>query len=99
MKFNTENWRPRYVKLIPTKEKLTNATGLGTMVEVFDQSRLSKDFAKCLPKRSSPRSFGCYRLGFIQIASFLYGHDSLDDLEEFQEDPAIEAIMNLGLQL
>jgi hypothetical protein len=32
-------------------------------------------------------------LGLIQLSSFLYGHDSLDDLEEFREDPALEAIM------
>lgn len=88
-----QEWRPRSIKLIPTKEKLTDAVGLGTMVEVFDQSSLSKEFAQCLPKRSSPNSYGSYRLGLIQVSSFLYGHDSLDDLEEFQEDPALEAIM------
>ena len=86
-------WRPRYVKLVPTKEKLTDAVGLGSMVEVFDHSSLSKDFARSLPPRTSPRSYGGYRLGLIQISSFLYGHDSLDDLEEFQDDPALEAIM------
>lgn len=87
------NWQPRYVKLQPTKERLTDAVGLGTMVEVFDHSSLSKDFARCLPSRTSPNSYGSYRLGLIQISSFLYGHDSLDDLEEFQDDPALEAIM------
>ncbi len=86
-------WQPRYLKLIPTKERLTDAVGLGSMVEVFDHSSLSKDFAKCLPPRTSPNSFGSYRLGLIQVSSFLYGHDSLDDLEEFQDDPALEAIM------
>jgi hypothetical protein len=88
-----KEWRPRAIKLVPTKEKLTQATGLGTMLEVFDHSRLSKDFAKYLPRRTSPRSLGSYRLGLIQVASFLYGHDCLEDLEEFQEEPALEAIM------
>ena len=86
-------WKPRHIKLIPTEEKLTDAVGLGTMVEVFDLSSLSRDFMMCLPERSSPRSYGSYRLGLIQVSSFLYGHDTLDDLEEFQEDPALEAIM------
>lgn len=86
-------WRPRHIKLISTKEKLTDSTGLGTMVEVFDLSSLSSDFKECLPTRKSPRSHGSYRLGLIQLSSILYGHDSLDDLEEFQEDPALEAIM------
>lgn len=93
MRYTDENWRPRYIKLIPTKEKLTDATGLGTMVEAFDRSRLSHDFARCLPGRVSARSHGSYRLGLIQVSSFLYGHDTLDDLEEFKDDPALEAIM------
>lgn len=88
-----QEWRPRRIKLIPTKERLTDAVGLGSMVEVFDDSSLSKDFAQCLPKRTSPNSYGSYRLGLIQVSSFLYGHDTLDDLEEFEEDPALEAIM------
>lgn len=86
-------WKPKYIKLTPTNERLTDAVGLGTMVEVFDYSKLSNGFAKCLPSRTSPRSYGSYRLGLIQLSSFLYGHDSLDDLEEFQNDPALEAIM------
>lgn len=91
--FSKSEWRPRKVKLAPTKERLTDASGLGSMVEVFDASSLSSDFAKTLPARKSPRSHGSYRLGLIQLSSFLYGHDSLDDLEEFREDPALEAIM------
>lgn len=86
-------WRPRHIKLIPTKEKLTDAVGLGTMVEVFDLSSLSSEFGECLPRRKSPRSHGSYRLGLIQLSSILYGHDSLDDLEEFREDPALDAVM------
>ena len=93
MRFTDKNWHPRAIKLVPTKERLTDAVGLGTMVEAFDQSGISKEFAKSLPKRTSARSHGSYRLGLIQIASFLYGHDNLDDLEEFQNDPALEAIM------
>lgn len=62
-------------------------------MEVFDESPLSKPFADCLPERTSPRSHGSYRLGLIQLSSFLYGHDSLDDLEEFQDDPTLEAVM------
>lgn len=93
MDFSSKDWRPRKIKLVPTEERLTDATGLGTMVEIFDSSALSKPFADCLPERKSPRSHGSYRLGLIQLSSFLYGHDSLDDLEEFQDDPALEAIM------
>jgi hypothetical protein len=86
-------WRPRSIRLVPTKEKLTDAAGLSMLVEVFDQSSLSNDFARCLPKRTSPRSLGSYRLGLIQVSGFLHGQETLDDLEEFQGDPALEAIM------
>jgi hypothetical protein len=44
------------LKLIPTNEKLTAAAGLGTLIEIFDQSGLRGEFIKCLPERKSPRS-------------------------------------------
>ena len=68
-----------------TDEKLTAASGLATIMEVFDQSPLSRGFKEALPTRSMAhnRSGGSYRLGLIQLNSFIYGHDTLDDLEEF----------------
>lgn len=93
MSISKDSWRPRRIKLVATDERLTDATGLGTMVEVFDVSPLSKPFAESLPKRTSPRSYGSYRLGLIQLSSFLYGHDSLDDLDEFRDDPTLEEVM------
>ncbi len=93
MRFTNERWQPRHIKFEPTKEKLTDAAGLGTLVELFDGSPLSEGFRKCLPVRTHARSHGSYRLGLIQLSSFLYGNDSIDDLKEFQTDPALEAIM------
>jgi len=87
------NFKLRKLVLTPTDEKLTDAAGLGTLMEAFDSTPFSKEFAKCLPKRLSNRSFGSYRLGLIQMASFIYGHDCLDDLEEFQKDPSLEAVL------
>lgn len=84
---------PRKIKLVASKEKLTNAAGLGTMVEAFDESPLALKFADCLPERLSNRSKGSYRLGLIQLSSFLYGHDCIDDLIEFRQDPMLEAVM------
>ncbi len=63
------------------------------MLEAFDQSRLKKPFADALPQRNSPRSQGAYRLGLIQMASFLRGHDCLADLEEFRDDPMLSEVM------
>ena len=90
-----DHFRPTVFKLMATKDKLTAASGLATIMEVFDQSPLSEGFRNALPKRSTAngRSGGSYRLGLIQLNSFLYGHDCLDDLEEFRDDPLLEAAM------
>lgn len=93
MRFTNKRWQPRHVKFEVTKERLTDAAGLGTLMEIFDKSPLSEGFKKCLPVRTHSRSHGSYRLGLTQLSSFLYGHDSIDDLKEFQTDPALEAIM------
>jgi len=63
------------------------------MVEVFEQSSLYKGFVECLPKRISNRSYGAARLALIQLGSFLYGHDCIEDLEEFRDDPLFEAAL------
>jgi hypothetical protein len=75
-----------------TEDRLTAASGLATIMEIFDESPLSKPFREALPKRSTAnnRSGGSYRLGLIQLNSFIYGHDSLDDLDEFRDDPLLE---------
>ena len=43
----------RKIKIVSTKEKLTMAGGLGTMIELFDQTELKNEFIACLPERSS----------------------------------------------
>lgn len=90
-----EHFRPTIFKLMATEDKLTAASGLATIMEVFDESPLSSGFKAALPTRSTAngRSGGSYRLGLIQLNSFIYGHDSLDDLEEFRNDPLLEEAM------
>jgi hypothetical protein len=92
---NRGEFHPTIFKLMATEDKLTAASGLATIMEVFDQSPLALGFKKALPKRSqiNNRSGGAYRLGLIQLNSFIYGHDSLDDLEEFRDDPLLEAAL------
>jgi hypothetical protein len=84
---------PNFLRLQPTRQHLTSAAGLGTLIESFDSSALKPPFSKCLPERTSHRSMGSYRLGLIQLASFMYGHDCLADLEEFREDKTLEQVM------
>jgi hypothetical protein len=85
-------FHPTIFKLMATDDKLTAASGLATIMEVFDESPVSEGFKAALPFRSTAnaRSGGGYRLGLIQLNSFIYGHDSLDDLEEFRNDPMLE---------
>ena len=87
------DFSPRHIPLEPTTQRLTSAAGLGALIESFDQSPLKIPFAKSLPERISHRSQGSYRLGLIQLASFMYGHDCLADLEEFREDPSLLELM------
>src|SRR6185437_2821497 len=86
----------RKIKIIPTKEKLTASAGLGTIVEIFDQSGMKEDFIRCLPTRTSPRSQGSYKLALNMICGFLHGFDCLDDYDDFKGDEAIRAMFGEG---
>jgi hypothetical protein len=89
---NRGEFHPTIFKLLATEDKLTAASGLATIMEVFDESPLSRGFRQALPPRSTAngRSAGSYRLGLISLNSFIYGHDCLEDLEEFRNDPLLE---------
>ena len=84
---------PNFLRLEPTKQRLTSVAGMCTLLEAFDRSVLKEPFIKCLPERSSNRSQGTYRLGLIQLGSFIYGHDCLADLEQFRSDPVMTEVM------
>ena len=87
------NFDPNFIDYSVSKDRLTNAAGLNTLLEAFHESPLRREFEACLPERVSSRSQGSYRLGLIQVASFLYGHDCLADLERFRKDPMLIKIM------
>ena len=87
------DFSPKSISLLPSKDKLTSAAGLGTLIEAFDQSKLKNPFAKSLPERNSNHSKGSYRLGLIQLASFMQGHECLADLEEFRNDAILSEVM------
>lgn len=89
----TKDFTPKILRMDSTKTKLTSVAGLGTVIEAFDVSPLSKKFEACLPDRSSNRSQGSYRLGLIQLASFVRGHDCIDDLVEFRHDETLFQVM------
>ena len=82
----------RKIKIVPTDFKLTTAGGLGTVLEIFDQTPLAKEFAKCLPERTSHRSSGSYLMALMVMAGHIHGVDALSDLSKIQTDPYIQAL-------
>lgn len=88
-----QDFSPRVIPFSPSRHRLTSAAGLGTLIEAFDASRLRAPFADGLPERTSHRSQGAYRLGLIQLASFMFGHDCLADLEEFRDDETLAEVL------
>lgn len=74
----------------PTEDRFTASAGLGGLVDLFLQSPQSAEMRKCLPPRSSNASYDTMHLALTFMAGFWYGHDSIDDLDEFEEDPSVE---------
>ena len=80
------------IKLEVSKGTMVSNSGLGTIVELFDSSPLSKEFARCLPERKSHNSHGSYRMALILLSSLIHGDDCLDDIEaEFGDSESAEA--------
>ncbi len=87
-----QGFEVKKVKLEISKGNIVSNAGLGTIMELFDKSPLSKEFAKCLPERKSNNSHGSYRMALIMLASLIHGDDCLDDIEEeFSDNPSVEA--------
>ena len=82
----------RQIKIVPTDFKLTSASGLGTVLEIFDQSPLAKEFKKCLPERISHRSSGSYFLALMVMAGHIHGVEALADLAEIRDDPYVQEL-------
>lgn len=82
----------RKIRVIPTDFKLTAASGLGTVLEIFDQSPLAAEFKKCLPERNSHRSAGSYLLALMVIAGHIHGVEALADLAHIKDDPYLEKL-------
>lgn len=90
---DTEPFVPHPVPFRSTRQAIVQSAGLATLAEAFEVSPLKLVLEQALPERSSNRSLGSYRLALIQILSFAYGHDCLDDLDEFRADPHMSALL------
>ena len=82
-------FRIKDVKYEVSKKALVSRAGLHGLLKIFDTTDLGKEFAKCLPEDGSNRAYGSYQLGLLWIACLLSGFDSIDDVEEFDDDDLI----------
>ncbi len=73
-----------------SKKPLVSRAGLQGLLRIFDSTELGRELAACLPEEGSNRAVGSYQLALLLIASLMSGHDSLDDIEEFQDDDLME---------
>lgn len=85
-----QKWQPVKIIYEPTDEELTGSAGLGPLIDVFEQSPQCKELRKCLPQRKSNASYDTMHFALNYMAGFWYGHDCLDDFQEFEEDPSVE---------
>lgn len=83
-------WRPKEFIYEFTDEELTSSAGLGPLIDLFCASPQFSKLRECLPERRSNASFPTEQFLLSLMSGFWYGHDSLDDLEEFEGDPTVE---------
>lgn len=89
-KWDKKPWAPVKIIYEPTDEEMSAGAGLGPLIDVFMESPQYEELSKCLPDRVSNASFDTRHFALTYMAGFWYGHDSLDDFEEFEEDPSVE---------
>ncbi len=71
---------------------MTSYSTTGTMIDLFTETPHFKDFSRCLPKRVSNASYPTEVFALSLMAGFLHGQDSIDDQEEYDEEPGMESI-------
>jgi hypothetical protein len=83
-------WKPKEFIYEFTDEDLTASAGLGPLIDLFVASPQYAKLRECLPERKSNASYDTEHFALSLLSGFWYGHDSLDDLEEFERDPSVE---------
>lgn len=83
-------WKPKEFIYEFTDEDLTASAGLGPLIDLFVASPQYAKLRECLPERKSNAGYDTEDFALSLLSGFWYGHDSLDDLEEFDQDPSVE---------
>jgi hypothetical protein len=93
-KFGTpKEWIKPKIEIEWVDEDMTSSSTTGTLIDLFSESSLFSEFKKCLPKRVSNNSYPTEVFALTMMAGFLHGQDSIDDQEEFNDDPGIESVL------
>jgi hypothetical protein len=88
-KWDRQGWRPELIILEPTNQRLSSASGLPWLLELFMQSPWYDRLQQALPPRLSNSSYHPLHFALLLIGGFWMGYDCLDDLEKFADDPII----------
>ena len=86
-------WIKPKIEIEWVDDEMTPSSTTGTLIDLFSESSLFSEFKKCLPKRISNNSYATEVFALSLMAGFLHGQDSIDDQEEFDEDPGIESYL------
>ena len=86
-------WEKPAVKIEFVDEEMTSSSTTGTLIDLFTESSQFEELKKCLPKRVSNNSYPTEVFALSLMAGFLHGQDSIDDQEEFEDDPGIESVL------
>ena len=93
-KFGTPKvWIKPKIEIEWVDEEMTSNSTTGTLIDLFSETPKFAEFKKCLPIRVSNNSYPTEVFALTAMAGFLHGQDSIDDQEEFEDDPGIESVL------
>jgi hypothetical protein len=84
-------WRPATIHYDSTEQGISGSAGLGFITDLFHDDPLFPDFQKCLPARKSNASYDTELFAMTTLLSILEGHDCIEDIESFRNDPLVVA--------
>ncbi|HAR42073.1 MAG TPA: IS1380 family transposase [Bdellovibrionales bacterium] len=86
-------WEKPQVKIEWVEEEMTSYATTGTLIDLFAETPHFPEFIQCLPKRVSNNSYPTEVFALSLMAGFIHGQDSIDDQEEFEDEPGVESAL------
>jgi hypothetical protein len=79
-------FEPARIEYEATQEKLTGEAGMGSMVDLFTESRWYEALRDVLPVRQSNYSYDSIQYALSLITGFWLGAECLEDVEKYKRD-------------